>query len=641
MQKNSSLTRREFLNQSAATLGGLYSLRGFTAAASSTQKFDFIIVGSGPGGGPLACNLARAGFKVLLMDAGGDFRKTSPLAQKIVETPALHGISTELAEISWDFYVRHYSDQKSDILYPRAATLGGCSVHNAMVRMSPGVKEWERMEALVCDSDFGPTKMAQVYKSLNNSATNPHGIPSNSVDLGLLFEDRKVRRIFDAVADSGDGRIRTLARGLISGLQDWREIFKDPNHWLDKTLVREDGVTRAVQSTTAEGLRWSVRDLIAETLALVPQNLFIQTHSLVSRILFDDSAENPRAIGVEYYPKASIYEADPRAQSADLPELKKVFTSGEVILAGGAFNSPQLLMLSGIGSPQELQEKGIPTRVALPGVGQNLQDRYEFTVVSEMNSPFQSLTECRFGETLEDPCLSKFAAERTHHMYSRNGVLLGVKKRSGASSDPDLFLFATPGDFRGYHKGWSRETTSHLNRFSWAILKGYTQNTTGEVKLKSKNPLQTPDINFKYFDDGRDLDGPDMKAMLQGVQSIRLFNAQMKKSNPDLNIKEIHPGYTMTGETELRDKISRETWGHHASCSNKMGPSNISLAQAQENQFVVDSEFRVYGTKNLRVVDASVFPYIPGLFISVPIYMISQVASEKILRGPGTRAADS
>jgi choline dehydrogenase len=304
-----------------------------------------------------------------------------------------------------------------------------------------------------------------------------------------------------------------------------------------------------------------------------------------------------------------------------------------VILCGGAYNTPQLLKLSGIGPKEELERFRIPVRVDLPGVGTNLQDRYEVAVVSEVKKEFVLLENLAMGEPAPgqepDAALREWREHRTG-IYTSNAVIVGILKKSRPELPaPDLFVFAVPGFFKGYYKGYSQDranpdlATKH-NLLTWLVMKAHTKNRAGTVTLRSTDPRDAPEINFHYFYEGTDRDdGEDLDALVEGFRLIRKINriaidkGVVKREiwpRPEDNIQD---------ETAIRDFITREAWGHHASCSCPIGADDDPMA-------VLDSRFRVRGVQNLRVVDASVFPRIPGTFIVTNVYMISEKASDVI-----------
>src|SRR5262249_7148443 len=174
---------------------------------------------------------------------------------------------------------------------------------------------------------------------------------------------------------------------------------------------------------------------------------------------------------------------------------KFVGASCEVIVAGGTFNSPQLLMLSGVGDPRHLAQNGIPVVKGLPGVGQNLQDRYEIGVVNRVGRPWRALRGATY--TTGDRQYLSWRRWRTG-AYTSNGLLFSTMFRSRTDQErPDLFCFLLLADFRGYYPGYS-ERIKKLNYLTWTVLKAYTHNTAGTLRLRSKDPLDRPEINFHY-----------------------------------------------------------------------------------------------------------------------------------------------
>ncbi|HRW08157.1 MAG TPA: GMC family oxidoreductase, partial [Caldilineaceae bacterium] len=253
-------------------------------------------------------------------------------------------------------------------------------------------------------------------------------------------------------------------------------------------------------------------------------------------------------------------------------------------------------------------------------------DRYEVSVVTEYDQDFTIAGACTFGEE-DDPCLDEYYSDSPNRTYASNGLIVGIKKRySKGREHPELFVFGSPGRFEGYVPGFARHGVERKNFFTWAILKGYSQNDTGTVRLRSADPTDVPAINFRYFDDGRAGDY-DLDAVKEGLELARSINGRARRlgwldQNKD---HETFPGPGITSDAQIKEFIKKEAWGHHASCSNKMGTPDDPMA-------VVDAQCKVYGTSNLRVVDASVFPKIPGLFIVLPLYILAEKASDAILR---------
>ncbi|HXJ13750.1 MAG TPA: GMC oxidoreductase, partial [Candidatus Limnocylindrales bacterium] len=390
------------------------------------------------------------------------------------------------------------------------------------------------------------------------------------------------------------------------------ESFLDPNDW---RLVRENAVgVRYTPLATRNHARIGTRERLLETRRKHP-NLRMELNALATRVLLD---ENNRALGVEYLHGERLYRAHPRPSDAP-GELRTILASREVIVAAGAFNSPQLLMLSGIGRREVLEEFGIELRVELAGVGRNLQDRYEVGVVNRMKFPaWEVYKGVKFAAG--DPQFGQWSDCRSG-IYATNGNVLSVFRKS-ASSDgaPDLFCMALLANFQGYYPGYSEKLATDLNCLTWAILKGHTGNRAGEVTLRSGDAQDTPFINFNSFAEGAD---EDIEALLEGIHFVRRMTAALKKQ--DLLEKEEQPGDHLSDE-ELRKFIRSRAWGHHAS-------STCAIGVEKDAHAVLDSNFRVRGTQGLRVVDASAFPRTPGLFIVSAIYMIAEKAADVILGG--------
>jgi choline dehydrogenase-like flavoprotein len=357
------------------------------------------------------------------------------------------------------------------------------------------------------------------------------------------------------------------------------------------------------------------RERLLDVAARHPDRLRIELNALATRVLFD--ADN-RAVGVEYLKGDRLYRAHPGA-SDDPGERRAVHAGREVILAGGAFNTPQLLMLSGIGSRDGLGRHGVPVRLELPGVGRNLQDRYEIGVVNRMAKPWRVLDGADF--TRDDPLFADWSRYRTG-MYVSNGAALAVSLRSQSHLRvPDLFCMGLLAKFEGYFPGYSRVIAEHHDRLTWAILKAHTNNRAGKVTLRSADPRDTPLVNFRYFEEGSDTMGEDLKAVVTALRFVRRTTQEPRERG--LIEREELPGESVQTDEQLADYVRDNAWGHHASCSCAIGP--------REASGVLDSRLRVHGVERLRVVDASVFPRIPGFFIVGAVYMVAEKAADMIL----------
>jgi choline dehydrogenase-like flavoprotein len=276
-------------------------------------------------------------------------------------------------------------------------------------------------------------------------------------------------------------------------------------------------------------------------------------------------------------------------------------------------------MLSGVGPKEHLESMGIKVRVDLQGVGSNLQDRYEVGVVNRMNfKEWWVLKGAKFAKG--DPQYNEWATNRKG-VYTTNGSVASIIKRSVKERPlPDLFIFALLGKFYGYFPKYSEVFAKNLNYLTWAILKAHTQNCAGTVRLRSADPRDTPAIDFCYFSEGNDSQGDDLKSVVEGIKFVRKLTADLRKNK--LIAEEEYPGDQYQTDDQIAEFVQNNAWGHHASCSCPIGPQN--------NGGVVDTNFQVHGTKNLRIVDASVFPKIPGFFIVTSVYMIGEKAADVI-----------
>jgi len=480
--------------------------------------------------------------------------------------------------VDWNFATEPEPNLHNRRLYwPRGKVLGGSSAINAMIYIRGNRADYDSWRDLG-NAGWGFAEVLPYFKKSENQergASEYHGVggPVNVADPRYV---NPLTRAFLAAAEE---------IGIASNA--------------DFNGAAQDGAA-LYQVTQKNGGRWSAADGYLQP-SRARRNLTVVTGAHATRVMM----EGKRAVGVAFLRGGAIEEA--RADS-------------EVILAGGTVHSPQLLMLSGIGPRTGLESFGIPVRVELPGVGNNLQDRYEVGMVHRMNfERWEILKGATFGRG--DPLYREWADKREGVYTSNGAVLASILKSQPERPLPDLFCFALLGLFGGYFPGYSALEVTKPNYLTWAILKAHTQNRAGEVVLRSADPRDTPLINFHYFEEGSDTEGEDLRSVVAGIRFVRRLTAKLKAQR--LIAEEEQPGETLQTDAELMDFVRSVAWGHHASCTCAIGP--------QEGGGVLGSDFRVHGTEGLRVVDASVFPRIPGFFIASAVYMVAEKAADVIL----------
>ncbi|WP_337174222.1 GMC oxidoreductase [Paludisphaera sp.] len=658
---------------------------------------DFLVVGAGAGGAPLAARLAERGYTVLVLEMGPGAPAHPPPDSRVdvTEVPLLHPAASEDPRHGLRFFVKHFNHDpegsrdwkkyprpedgpprgrdEEGIFYPRGQGLGGSTIVNAMITICGPPEDYDEIAEATGDESWRGERMRAYFQRVelchyarpslwarikaffgkgDGWEEGRHGfrgwLDVTLSDLLFLKRDRVLLRVVLAGVvggtRSGAERIGELLRAAISG-----RFFPalDPNHW--ETLRRSaEGVCRIPVAITPNGRRSSARDrILAVTDARSPHRdrLIARSGFCVTGIILEEGpagSPGPRAVGVRGLPREHVYEADQRAPLGDpYPEDMEVplYCRREVLLCGGAFNTPQLLMLSGIGPADHLQQVGVQPRVDLPGVGRNLQDRYEVPIVTTVTDRFRSFDGLGLSPSNPDPHLLRWIENPEESayrrgIYSTNGGLLGMFVRSQIEdSAADLFIFALAGLFEGYYPGYSDpaallrrrpdDSNAYSRTITWMILKARTRNREGYVRLRCRNPLRRPEINFRFFptrpDGERDT---DLDALMEGVGVVdQIYRAGRERGAfeeriPPRSLQEEFGG-------DVREWIKHTAWGHHASGTCRIGADDDPRA-------VLDSRFRVRGVSGLRVVDASAFPRIPGFFLVSNVFTIAEKAADAI-----------
>jgi choline dehydrogenase len=669
------ITRRRpfFLTVFALTL---FSVVGHASATSKPNDpiYDYIVVGSGPGGGIVASNLALAGHSVLLIEAGRDASDDLSTTVNALSYP-------QSPDLQWSFFVKHHSDPEVEsrfrlltwtlpdgtywvgprdkapadaklngVYYPRGATLGGSAIVNAMASVLPNDADWNKMAELTGDSSWRAERMREIFVKIEknlylraNESRAGHGfdgfVPLGQGDSSYYLQEPGRLALLSHIAADLVGHAVDTAAAL-----DYLE--RDTN-FLGASRDKAAEPYGLPNHNNNKGRRWSPRDLVKDTVAKTSK-LSLALESLVTRILFERNSPKatPRATGVEYLQGTGVYGASWQYDKATAPKgtKKRAFARKEVIISGGVFNSPQLLQLSGIGNATLLRSLKIPVISDLPGVGENLRDNQELPVAglspvnltSSLPGSDPGWANCTFGTTPDDPCLAQFhQGTGPYTLPSGNSECAFLKTAHTPDGNRDIITFAPPGVFRGFSPPPAASNNSPFmdppNTMWRSLARMNVQNSAGYVRITSTDPTATPDINIRQYESPKG--DVDLRAMVDAVAWVRRIFMSLAAPYGPVTPTEppCHAGIAADGycndPEEDRRFVYEQTFGHHPVGTCKMGKKGGD----DDGMAVVDGRFRVFGVKGLRVVDASVFPVAPGGFPVLPTFMVGQKGSEAIL----------
>ena len=529
---------------------------------AKSRVYDYVIVGAGSAGCVLASRLsADRELRVLVVEAGPSER-LSPIALRM---PAAMGWPLENRRYNW-FY---HSEPEPGlggrrIYYPRGRVVGGSSSINGMVYLRGNPLDYDGW----AQRGLRRWSFAHCLPYFRRMETSPGG------DSPFRGTDGPLRLTVGECGNPLHGAY------LEAGQQAGHALIEDVNGY------RQEGVFR-MERTTRNGVRWSAAAAYLRP-ALGRPNLDLVTGALVTRVIL----EGGRAVGVEY-----------RARSG----MTRVRAGREVILSGGAVNSPQLLMLSGIGPADHLRRHGIEAVVDAPGVGENLQDHLDWSIQYECLKPVslsRALTpvgKARIG--LEWLLFASGAG--ASNVWESGGFFRG---RAGVAF-PNLQHHFAPLLISG-----GGVIDPKLDGFQ-ANLSQMRPISRGTLRLNSADPRDAPAMLFNHLREEADL-----REVRDGVRLTRDIFAQ--RAFDPYRGREVSPGPEVRTDSEI-DAFARATGdtSHHPSCTCRMGTDDGA---------VVDEETRVRGVEGLRVVDASIMPDVVSANLNAPTIMIAEKAADMI-----------
>lgn len=529
----------------------------------SQTQFDFIIVGAGSAGCALAARLSEnPQHTVCLIEAGK--KDNNPL----IHIPFGLSLLARVKGIGWAYGTAPQKNlHNRELHWPRGRTLGGSSSINAMCYIR-GVKEdYDKWEAMGADGWSWNAVFPYFIKSENQE----HGASEYHGDKGPVY-----------VSDLRHKDV--LSESFVEAAQEVGE----------KTVTDFNGPQREglgfYQVTQQGGQRCSTAKAYLRS-ALSRPNLTVMTEALVEKVLI----ENTVASGVQL----SINK-----------QVLILRANKEVILSGGAINSPQILMLSGIGPKQHLQDHGIDCVVDLPGVGQNLQDHLDAIV--------QHRCEAKKGYAVALTALPKYIKSTFQYLFKRKGLFSsniaeagGFVKTRYANGLADIQYHFLPAILLDHGR-----KTAFGYGYGVHVCCLYPK-SRGEITLQSADPSKPAVIDPNYLDHE-----DDQKVMIEGIKKAReILNAKVFEQ---YRSREIGPGPNVQTDDDILAFIrKRAETIYHPIGTCKMG-------RPEDPTTVVDSQLKVKGIQRLRVIDASVMPSLIGGNTNAPTIMIAERAADFI-----------
>jgi choline dehydrogenase len=537
-------------------------------AMESAGEFDFIVVGAGSAGAVLAARLTESGrYRVLLLEAGGEDR------HMWIHIPIGYGKLFTDPRVNWMFRTAPEPELNNrSIAQPRGKVLGGSSSINGLLYIRGQRQDFDHWRQL---GNVG-WSFEDVLPYFKRSERQCRGADELHGGGGPLHVSDQVEP-----HEICDAYIRACEETGIPRNDDFNGASQEGAGYF--------------QATMRNGRRWSTARAYLKP-ARKRANLVVATEAHTARILF----EGNRAAGVEYFHAGRLTSAKVR---------------GEVLLAAGAFGSPQILQLSGLGPADLLRERGVPVLRDMPGVGADLQDHLQARMLYRVARPITindvvNRIDRRMGAGL------KYFLLRKGPMAVSAGYAGGFFRTDPRLETPDvqshLLLFSADKPGGNLH---------HFPGMTASICQ-LRPESRGWVRIRSREPREAPEIRCNYLSAET-----DKRTMVAGLRLLRRIMAA-----PALKpyvLRESDPGPATESDAQWLDFIrARGTTIFHPTTSCRMGI---------DERAVVDPELRVKGAAGLRVVDASVMPSVVSGNTNAATIMIAEKASDLILRDAAAR----
>jgi choline dehydrogenase len=536
--------------------------------------YDYVIVGAGSAGCVVANRLTEdPNVSVLLLEAGGE---DNQFFYKL----ALGFHSWRYPHTSWNYLSEpepHLNGRR--IILPRGKVLGGSSTINAMLYSRGHPRDYDLWRQMGCEG----WSYADLLPYFRRSETNWRG---------------------DSPYHGGSGplqvsRIETK-RLLHEPVMETARRLGYPTTEDHHGRVHE-GFGPGDTTTTRRGRRSSASKAYLDPIRSRRPNLTILTKAYATRILF----EGKRAVGIEYTRDGQTHQ---------------VRAKREVVLSGGVYNTPQLLMLSGVGPADHLLSMGIEPVADLPGVGRNLSEHAGYWVEFETSQPLTLLKEIR---------ADKLAVATIQWLLLGKGLLASQSNSAHAEirsvpglEQPDLQIYFNP--VRVDAKPWFPGIGKRQEHRVSAVVCLLQPDSRGWMELASANPADKPRITLNIMATKKDAD-----TLVRGVRIVRQLYATPPLG--DIISHELAPGPSVQTDAEIEAYLRNNLiTTHHSVGTCTMGIGSMS---------VVDPQLRVHGIEGLRVVDASIMPTVPGGNTNAPSIMVGERGAD-LIRGTSLPPAE-